>query len=235
LSRAATALLLALAIVPLAPAIASPAPLAAEVHIENFAFNPQTIHVLQGESITWDNRDGAPHTVTANDGSFHSGNLNQGQTYTRAFPDLGTTPYHCAIHPSMTGTVVVSDPQASPDLVVGTISFVDTTPGLVKRVDVQVRNLGQGLAGASVLEVAYLYQGQRLVIGTAEVPALGPDSSAVASVHWDTRLKVGDFDLRALADATGAVAEDDEANNEGRAVASVLVTGVPGVDLRDPL
>jgi plastocyanin len=46
--------------------------------------------------------------VTADDGSFGSGTLAQDAAFTRAFPIAGTFAYHCAIHPSMTGTVVVT-------------------------------------------------------------------------------------------------------------------------------
>lgn len=246
MSRAATALpfpvlplalALTLALAPPGLALHAPPGALAEahVHIENFAFNPQTVHVLPGDRVEWDNHDAAPHTVTADDGSFASGTLNQGQSYGRVFGAVGTFPYHCSIHPSMTGTVVVSDPDAAPDLVVAGISFVDLTPGLSKRIDVQVRNLGQGLAGESAVAVDFAYQGQRVPIGSAPVPALGPDAEATVSVVWDTRLKAGDFEVFALADAGQAVEEADEANNEGRAVASVLVSGVQGVDLRDPL
>jgi plastocyanin len=46
--------------------------------------------------------------VTADDGSFASGTLAQDAAFTRAFPTAGTFAYHCAIHPSMIGTVVVT-------------------------------------------------------------------------------------------------------------------------------
>jgi len=64
--------------------------------------------VARGSSVRWTNRDDAPHTVTADDGSFASGTLAQNATFTRAFPTVGTFAYHCAVHPSMTGTVIVT-------------------------------------------------------------------------------------------------------------------------------
>lgn len=79
------------------------------VDISNFAFSPQTITLAAGTEITWTNKDAAAHTVTSDDGNFpSSGNLSQGQTYKVTFSTAGTFPYHCTIHPSMTGTVIVN-------------------------------------------------------------------------------------------------------------------------------
>jgi len=72
-------------------------------------FNPSTITVVIGinNTVIWNNDDSAPHTVTANDGSFSSGNLNPGDSYTFTFTTPGTYSYHCSYHPWMKGTVVV--------------------------------------------------------------------------------------------------------------------------------
>lgn len=87
-------------------ATATPA-LAAEVAIQDLSFEPQTVGVEVGGSVTWTNGDTVTHTVTAEDGSFDSGNLNQGETATVTFEDPGTFPYACQIHPFMRGTVQV--------------------------------------------------------------------------------------------------------------------------------
>ncbi len=47
------------------------------------------------------------HTVVADNGEFKSGDLGQGATFTFKFDKAGTYPFHCSIHPSMKGTVVV--------------------------------------------------------------------------------------------------------------------------------
>jgi plastocyanin len=52
--------------------------------------------------------DSAPHTVTADGVSFTSATLAGGGTYSHRFTTAGTFAYHCEIHPSMTGTVIVS-------------------------------------------------------------------------------------------------------------------------------
>ena len=73
---------------------------------DNF-FDPPNAAVEPGSTITWTNRGAVPHTVTADDGSFDSGVLNPGDSYTVAFGGQGTVTYHCEIHPEMRGSVTV--------------------------------------------------------------------------------------------------------------------------------
>ncbi len=72
-------------------------------------YSPSTITVVIGvnNTVTWINNDDVPHTVTATGGSFNSGNLNAGQTWSHTFTTPGTYAYYCAYHQWMTGTVVV--------------------------------------------------------------------------------------------------------------------------------
>jgi plastocyanin len=78
-----------------------------EVWIQNMAFNPLSITVKAGTTITWTNKDAVSHTVTSNDSFFDSGAIPGNGTYTHQFTGTGTLPYHCTIHPAMSGTVVV--------------------------------------------------------------------------------------------------------------------------------
>ncbi len=73
---------------------------------DNF-FDPPNAAVEPGSTITWTNNGDEPHTVTADDGSFDSGVLNPGDSYTVAFDGQGTVTYFCAIHPEMRGSVTV--------------------------------------------------------------------------------------------------------------------------------
>jgi plastocyanin len=96
------------------PAAAAATPVAApvatdQVHIANFGFGPGTVMVKPGTTVTWTQQDEDQHTVTADDGSFGSSPLTTGQTFTHTFTTPGTYHYHCAIHPFMHGTVVVSN------------------------------------------------------------------------------------------------------------------------------
>ena len=72
-------------------------------------YSPPTITVILGvnSTVTWVNNDVAPHTVTATGGSFNSGNLDSGQSWSFTFTTPGTYTYYCSYHPWMKGTVVV--------------------------------------------------------------------------------------------------------------------------------
>jgi plastocyanin len=76
------------------------------VTIADFAFMPQEVAVSVGTTVTWTNEDWAPHTVTAGDGSFDSGRLDQGASFEHTFNEAGTNAYFCTFHPGMTGTII---------------------------------------------------------------------------------------------------------------------------------
>jgi plastocyanin len=80
-------------------------PAAGAISIEGFAFDPPRLEVVVGTTVTWTNDDPAPHTVTAKDGSFDSGTLEPGQTFTFEFGS-GAVAYVCQIHPEMLGELV---------------------------------------------------------------------------------------------------------------------------------
>ena len=79
----------------------------AQVVMKGFAFDPASVTIKAGESVTWTNQDPTNHTVTADKGEFKSSDIANGATFTFKFDTAGTYAYHCSIHPSMTGTVVV--------------------------------------------------------------------------------------------------------------------------------
>lgn len=78
-----------------------------EIFIKGMAFNPATITVTAGTTITWTNKDGVPHTVTSTTGLFDSGSINNHETYSHTFSTAGTYPYICTFHTTMTATVQV--------------------------------------------------------------------------------------------------------------------------------
>ena len=84
------------------------APAEVEVKIAGFAFEPASVTVKAGTTIKWINEDSASHTVAADDGSWDSGSLAKGQSFSKDFTQAGTFTYLCTIHPSMKGTVVVT-------------------------------------------------------------------------------------------------------------------------------
>jgi plastocyanin len=75
--------------------------------IQGFSFQPAVLKAKSGAKVTWTNRDAVAHTVTADNGSFASGNLQTGRSFSFTFTRAGTYAYHCSIHPSMHGSVVV--------------------------------------------------------------------------------------------------------------------------------
>ena len=88
----------------------APAAAEASVLIEGFAFDPPELTVSVGTTVTWTNQDSATHTASSTDGVFDSGNLSGGSgTYTHTFTEAGTFDYICNIHPSMEGTIVVTE------------------------------------------------------------------------------------------------------------------------------
>ena len=77
--------------------------------IEITAMNfPADTPVATGDTVMWTNRMGATHTVTADNGEFDSGNLRRDQSFSHTFTSPGAVPYHCEIHPFMTGQVTVT-------------------------------------------------------------------------------------------------------------------------------
>ena len=78
------------------------------VQIKDFKFDPASLTASVGASVTWTNQDSTGHTVTADDGSFDSKELPNGQTFSQTFSKAGTFAYHCSIHPTMKATIVVS-------------------------------------------------------------------------------------------------------------------------------
>src|SRR5262249_58391933 len=80
---------------------ASPVAAACAIEIRDFAFHPDQTEIAVGTTVTWTNNDTTAHTVTADDGSFDSGPLDPGKSFSHTFDKAGTFAYHCKIHPSM--------------------------------------------------------------------------------------------------------------------------------------
>ena len=97
-----------------------------EVLVVDFAFEPATVTVPAGATVTWTNTGSRPHTVTADDGSFDSGRLDPGEQFSQTFDQPGTFTYHCGFHPEMQGSIVVTEPQEEAD-------ESDTTPDASRR------------------------------------------------------------------------------------------------------
>jgi plastocyanin len=77
------------------------------VEIADFAYAPDAVTVDVGTKLTWANADNAAHTATADDGSFDTGTLKQGESGAVTLDEAGTYTYFCRFHPFMQGTVEV--------------------------------------------------------------------------------------------------------------------------------
>jgi plastocyanin len=98
------------------PAETQPAPAgqlerSVKVEIVDFAYDPDPAQVETGGKVIWQNMDSAPHTATADDGSFDTGTLEEGKLKSESFKEAGTYTYFCEIHPTMHGTVEVVDKE----------------------------------------------------------------------------------------------------------------------------
>jgi plastocyanin len=75
--------------------------------VEDFSFQPARLEVRPGATVVWSNQGQVIHTVTAEDGSFDSGEIDPGAQGRITFSRPGTYRYHCTPHPFMRGVVVV--------------------------------------------------------------------------------------------------------------------------------
>lgn len=77
------------------------------VNIENFTFVPPTIAVTKGTTVTWIQKDNAPHTATGS--GFDSKILKTNESFSHTFNDVGTFDYICTLHPYMKGNITVNE------------------------------------------------------------------------------------------------------------------------------
>lgn len=82
------------------------------VAIKNYAYSPQKIKVKKGTTVTWENSDLVPHTVTKAEGSTtgpDSELFGKGKKYSYTFNEVGVFKYFCKPHPYMKGIVEVTE------------------------------------------------------------------------------------------------------------------------------
>lgn len=90
------------------------------VSVNDNRFSPQEVHIDPGDTVVWTNQGTRVHDVTSDDGSFKSGDLGRGESYSHTFPDEGFYYYHCSFHGSrkkvgMWGVVIVGNPDPDTD------------------------------------------------------------------------------------------------------------------------
>ena len=78
-----------------------------KIVIGNFTFNPPKLQIPRNTTVIWVQNEEISHIISALDGSFKSEMLLKGDTFSFTFTKAGTYEYKCAIHPAMTGKIVV--------------------------------------------------------------------------------------------------------------------------------
>jgi plastocyanin len=75
--------------------------------VDGQRFRPRTLRIDAGTRVRWSNATGVHHTTTSDTGLWNS-HVAPGDTFARRFRTEGTFRYHCTIHASMRGTIIVS-------------------------------------------------------------------------------------------------------------------------------
>jgi plastocyanin len=124
--------LLALALMALlvpvqAGVVRAQAPASFDVQVVDFEFQPANLTIPAGATVTWTNAGQRTHTVSADDGSFDSGRLDPGETFSHTFSEPGTFTYHCGFHPEMQGTITVTGAEVSTTAATPTATQVSST------------------------------------------------------------------------------------------------------------
>lgn len=116
-----TLITLSLLIMPLLSACGGPsasAPPGPTINLTYDSFSPKEMHIKAGQTVTWTNNGQIPHTVTADDDSFDSGDLPVGQNFSHTFTKPGRYPYYCRMHGAaggygMAGVLIVDEGSSS--------------------------------------------------------------------------------------------------------------------------
>jgi plastocyanin len=156
------------------------------VKITATAFSPATVTIATGDSVKWTNKDTKTHQVVSNTGAFASPIIGVNHTYTHTFNTAGTYKYHDALHPALTGKVVVTGP--APAVTIAAASPI-ITYGQSTRISGQVSN---GQAGETVSVYAERYDDPSAVLvatlltGTGGVwdTAVTPTALTTFQAHW---------------------------------------------------
>ena len=121
-----------------------PQPMAKTVEIVDFSFQPGTVTVPVGTTVNWVNHGSVEHTVTSSDGTFGSGNIASGSEFKHTFSMPETYSYHCSIHPSMVGEVVVTQAQVN-------ASNVETKPTATQPISTKSSTVSAPVVGLKLV------------------------------------------------------------------------------------
>ena len=83
---------------------------AAKAEMRTMTFAPKRLEIASGTTVRWTNNDQLVHTITADDGSWDSGPIEPGKTWTHTFTQPGEYVFHCTPHPFMKAVIIVRQP-----------------------------------------------------------------------------------------------------------------------------
>ena len=158
------------------------------VKITATAFKPASVTIATGDAVKWTNTDTKNHQVIANNGAFASPTIAPNRSYTHIFNTAGTYKYHDALHPSLTGKVVVTGP--APAVTIGAATPI-ITYGQTTQVSGQISS-GQSGETVNVYGQPYGAPSAQLVAtlltGTSGVwsVAVKPTWATTYQAHWKT-------------------------------------------------
>jgi plastocyanin len=159
----------------------------ANINIVNFAFSPNTVSIKVNDSVTW-TWVGSPHSTTSDTGLWDSGVLETGATFSHKFTSAGSFPFHCNVHPFMTGTIGVQAASVPP-----TVAFTSPPNGSVFAAPASFTLTATASdSDGSITNVQFL-QGSTLLGNVTKSPFS-------VSVH---NLAAGTYTFSAVATATG--------------------------------
>ncbi len=238
---------------------AAPAATTAHVHVLDTlptpTFSPDDVVIRPGDSVHWDNHAPRVHTVThaacpridlrnPPEGCLFDterdlgSDLAPGDEFSVTFENPGIFDYVCAIHRFGARITVLDAEGTLPDLVVDAVSVHPTPLGASHRVEAVVGNDGEASAPRTRLhfEIRPRGGGTWSRFGDVEVGTLSPGQRRTLNQDLTTFNKIGDFEIRAVADGAGTSVEGEETNNEAGTFLSVLLPegAAPGVALPDP-
>ncbi len=126
--------------------IADPSGADTTVNIKSYSFQPATLRVPAGTTVTWSNLDNVQHTVTSDvQGLFNSGVIMPGKQFVYTFVVPGTYSYHCSIHPGMKGTITVTAAQATEP----TVTRTRLSPSAIQETASVSTQIGTGNDGSA--------------------------------------------------------------------------------------
>ena len=165
----------------------------ANVSIVNFAFSPSSVNINVSDSVKW-TWAGSPHSTTSDTGLWESGVQGTGATFTHTFKSAGSFPFHCSVHPFMTGTITVQSVAVPPTVTIfnptnGSVFAAPATLALTATASeanggvTNVEFFQGGISLAKIMKAPYSVSVNNLAGGDYALSAVATDNSGVRATN----------------------------------------------------